>query len=592
MNDLADIHDDFSDEVAERKDKLIKHMLRKGSGNPVYTKVFSTTKHLDDFLEKIKQKVNECKIRGLKVCGFDEDDDWVEFKDSKGNIHTSNALYFQYFDLYRIIDQHILRFTYFEIYYDDHIIGVLMRKSKFNSGDQIFNEFDLDRREWAEAKIQMQMWKQLYRLEVEKIDEISPKQKELLKYADETKIEKSIREKNLQILFQNSKLWVFIAYLVRMQLIPLLQFMRYPSYILNLKFVEDISESDISRKLRRYISCLGMTNRTLNERQIRVLDSFKEKAVTTNIPAHEIIMVQYKKDEAYAYFCDQLNDLIYNQRNNYSTEYPLSQIPILLGQKWIIDSTVINLELSMKDILGELYRTENLQNITLQFKRSLWKLIAESIEKFQQDYYLNGSEILRSGIQQLGSNIRKAEEAWKKWRNTQQFQYVPVEYFDMALYLGLMLNGKYNKNDFQESEGKDTTNAIVHLKTQLIDIERELSRAWNSFESFLRDMSRNKDCYNTNKPENKEEFNRLEQPFLMYRNDVGDLIVFPIALFERTVKKQFENCDSHQFIDLAYKKGLLFANSAAGDGAQKSLSIKVGKDTVRVYAFIVSSLPG
>jgi len=183
MIDFEDLHEKFYEKAEERKDKLIKNMLTNTQEQEVFTCTFSKIKHLDSFLKLIEEKTASMQNnQSISLSKMDHHEYWVDYKVGKDSPYHADYLCFHLFDLYRIKENNVIRYVYFEIYFDEYILGALMKKSAFNSSDRAFSPYDLDRREWAQAKLQMRMWKQIYRVPTIEIDELPQKVETVREY--------------------------------------------------------------------------------------------------------------------------------------------------------------------------------------------------------------------------------------------------------------------------------------------------------------------------------------------------------------------------------------------------------------------------
>lgn len=166
---ISEFDNVFYEDAKKRMKKLVDRAM--GSDTEIVTQFFGKNKKKARFA--FYRKINNGKI------ALSTKDYWIRFLNAKNIPSSLPFLCFQLWDIFQEEKYAVHRYVYFEIHYIDGIFGVLMKHSRFSAPNTGFDEFDLDRREWALAKQQMELWKEHFRPDIYHIKDWS-KQKDIL----------------------------------------------------------------------------------------------------------------------------------------------------------------------------------------------------------------------------------------------------------------------------------------------------------------------------------------------------------------------------------------------------------------------------
>lgn len=280
-----------------------------------YFSIFNCSKHYKAFMSElfaeIKGDTTPQKYTSTDCQCSVSSGNHVTFLEGVSKQYHAEFLCLYFFDLYQIVNETIRKYVYFELYFDDKTLGVLMRKSKFSSSNLSLPCFDLDRREWAEAKIQMRMWSQYVRPETEEIEEIPVYLEhviDVLQDAKKSTIEKEDTgyQKTIETLFANPFLWPIMAYTGIMSLAPFIPSHYMPSHTLNLYHTDGGNER-ITQLMRGYLDIFSLVPEATEGEGIIVVNQFKA--------------TQYQSSESTLFkFPEQLNLVLFLYSNTAATQ--------------------------------------------------------------------------------------------------------------------------------------------------------------------------------------------------------------------------------------------------------------------------------
>ena len=166
---------EFYDLVEKRKDALVRQLL--SSPKDITTSFTPKQKHLASFLKEAEKYCKQEKDR----YGIDTDDFAFAIV-NKGSSSFLPYLCFQFFEVFCSTNRNVERFLFFEIYYTGGIFSVLMRRGRYDSGNEGFAAFDMGRREWSLAKAQISFWQGFLKTKTDVIYYLSYPQQVLLDY--------------------------------------------------------------------------------------------------------------------------------------------------------------------------------------------------------------------------------------------------------------------------------------------------------------------------------------------------------------------------------------------------------------------------
>lgn len=490
--------------------------------------------------------------------------------------------------MYQKIQNTLKRFVYFELYFDDKALGVLMRKSVFNESNQSFPPFDLDRREWAEAKQQMRMWSHYLRAETEEISELSSYGESFigqLRKSKNTPISKSDEAyvQTIDYIFSTPCFWPIIAYIGIIRLNPLLSPQQLPTFTLNL-IQSTMPPAEFAQIMRKQLTLFPVLQRELWDADIMVVDQFKlaayEKDDAPAIPDMlSLLLFPYANANATSDCAKALNEFANARNQNDNTTFPLQTVPFLLGSGPVANSAFLSLSVEAKEFSQLVYDDAN-ANVFANLNTIFMQELPLFLPKSNRD---DDADDTRDMLKEMKKNLKNRHQQFDDYWNglSKKFKYIPKEYFYLARWLAVFLDAKGAAN-----KTKHQPLFYQKLEGSLSPLNDLYGSRYNSVDSFLKHILSMRDSYPSVKPATAEAFNASSVPF--HLDVTGQkLILYPPELLQKALSTACPSIAAEDAIKLLSQRGLLKTNKAEGD---LTYNWSIDKRAVRTYAILVDSV--
>ena len=563
METFENIDGKFYEAADKRKDKLVQKMMLDSRKRDIYFRIFKKEKHIDSleiFLEEIEDRLGALVTgKEMSEIEIDVDSRYLNYKDKRGDVYRQEFIAFRLFDPFLFEKDGIVRYTYFEIYFDDYIMGVIIKKSTYSS-NQGFSAFDLDQREWAQVKMQMRVWKQLYHVELEEIGNLSSRSKQLLKFFEKNirEIKKDNSKDLVEKLFSIKQFWIFISYLTMVQMIPMLEKSERPFFTMNLYADENIG-AEFLEKMRLYLATFNFSTKKCDEGHIIYTKKFTD--LENQYSISNCCLLHNTSEKSVEYAMKILNELA--SESNQPDDYPLRRTPIIVGGNWIDNSAVFNLEIQTKEFVSEEIRDEELLGRILEMFLNNLKTQLQVKPALHED----DSDILKAYRAQLSEVIKNEKKDWEEWSREERIQLLPAEYLKLAIWMSVLLGCKGKRRRY--------------LEDSLLEIEENCKKNWASISDFLKELIESD--FPEKQPKSVEEAS--EEPFI--KDHEGKRVIVLTNDWLGKKSKELNLGTASEVKRLLKQKGLLLTNSG-----EKALdkNFTFGNASLRACAIIVEKL--
>lgn len=253
------------DKVEERKSDLVRRW-RAGEKLPLI-KVSGQKNTEDEWLEALSVR---CTANGeiTDIVEFSNEPIYVVLRTQKGKKVFCEAVCVEYFRLHELADKGTAfrRYTYFEMYYDDKVIACLMGLPFFERRGNM-DILEMNEQDWMNSKRQMrEIWKvflpETVEMETEKIPENFQRRIEFYKTWK--------KKKDFARAYPDTKkeglVWPLAAYLVSLQMLPMLPQSMMPWYLVNYVCRDDDAAKDVVERLQRWLADFLQEDPIVNEK--------------------------------------------------------------------------------------------------------------------------------------------------------------------------------------------------------------------------------------------------------------------------------------------------------------------------------------
>ena len=140
MKTYKNMESEFIDKVKSRRNKLLDMMRNSTQPVDVYTMFKHKPRKLESFLEEIQSEVDQHPESAFCPKEFDPENRRICFQGKRqSQVIYADYLAFHFFDLYVANKTTVERYVHFEIYFEDSLLSVLMKKSAYNAREYSLN---------------------------------------------------------------------------------------------------------------------------------------------------------------------------------------------------------------------------------------------------------------------------------------------------------------------------------------------------------------------------------------------------------------------------------------------------------------------
>ena len=573
MQTFRDMNVPFLDSVKHRKNQLLQMLQNSFQSEDIYTIVAKKSKKLEDFLNTVRDTADSAAAHhpahACRLEAFQPAERRVQFHNLKpSQICFADYLAFRFYDLYVVNPESVERYVHFEIYFDKSILSVLMKKSAYNTRSRTFPEFDLDSQEWAQMKLQMQLWNQWYRPIVKTVDTDKHDARHLLEFFREKKYSEPSYEKSnqlIELLQKDNAPWELAAWLVMIQLQRLAS-ADNSLILLNLKCQKP---EEIAEQLQRYISSLSFQSKQPNPEDI-FISTQKPSSVHRSTGEPQIYLAICQDQRGYKKYIQYSAE--------FQSRYFPKRIPILLGNQTVLESTVWNLNIDAKEFnQAEIGRPENLKQLRKMILYHVQSTILS--ERSWVDYKLWPNR--KRSWRAIEQSCEWWQKEWKKWAKREKCDLIPPEYFRFAAWISVAL---YDDETTEED--------LTWLKEKLSQTHQSRLKRMDCCRAFFDELRKNADSYSRELP-GPAELKNAEAPFVKIHKKVGECILFLPDLLTRCANNQYGEDSAKIILDAAKAKGILFHADGRDTNPYRYPKEKAedgSSATVQLYWFIVDKL--
>jgi len=162
--------------------------------------------------------------------------------------------------------------------------------------------------------------------------------------------------------------------------------------------------------MRAYMSVLHLSNRSLPHENVRILKSFNAKNNIQSELEGDIIIVQYEKEKDIEYCYNILNEFAYEQAYRKKAKFPLQNTPILIGNIWVVNSAVLNLNIAPDQYMNYLNQEGMLEKLKRIIDRGFVNMLMPDDDDVVINYYRKKAE----------DALGKATKQWFKWKESEK----------------------------------------------------------------------------------------------------------------------------------------------------------------------------
>lgn len=550
----AQLDKKFLKEIKKRKNDLIKkYILEKQDITTKYThKGHHLLRYIRTLSTELQSTQSTSKGLHLNLDNNDVKTCSVEIReDNKLTIHQK-YICMQYYDIYEDEANQINRYIFFEIYFSGDILSVLMKKSIFDNSQVGFSQFDMNRKEWAEAKLQMKLWCSVVPIKVKHMHQRLLVHKILNKYFGELEAKKKKQiKKGLKTELKNediasvAKVWPLLSYIGYAQLWTILgkETRKLPLLNIACSDLDDTFEKLISNAVIDF--CFHKPEITITDIPIVYGAVLPKRIAFQNLPVIFVLKQPSKSN------LEKLEKDVFTRMSNiepvgFSTE----ELPIIIQKEPVYVDGVLNLELDRSSVLNYVKNKDLKQHLKTIVAASL----ASIIKELDKDALMLTD--LKAWIKSIGKNISKTFgkklSTTRDWWNEQSIVLLPEQYMVLAAWFDVMLpNEQLHKEVY----------------TWLNQKERDLQNVNNVLQLLAEKMLR-LGLDDEGQPVLSGKEDTVTKPFLKESGDEdGTCIVFTPNAFQSFLQSldNVKDADPKELREIAYHKKLLHTNKGKKD---------------------------
>ena len=540
----------------------------------------------------------------ITLYTWEDDEDDLSFSElsnwaPEGATHQG-YLCIQYYDIFRSQANQIYRYVFFEIYFIGGVFSVLMKKSAFDNSQAGFSEFDMNRKEWAEAKQQMKLWQDIVPVKRIRMSQWPKSYKILDKYFAwlKTKKKKQVKQE-LATEFKNEdlalieKIWPLLSYVGYAQLWPILRKTSKKLPLLNITCPD--LDNNFENLVKQAVMDFCFHRPEVTAEDISVVYGGRgvpEHTSFRNIPI--IFLLTQPSKSALQKIEVDISKRLPDTKDLWS--FSVEKLPIIVQKEPIYVDGALNLSLDRASVLEYVEARELKEALKKMAASSLHKIILDfdeewtrgswhTLKRYIYDEKYPDFMVAKSAIE---SAFKKELSQNKEWWNEQSIVLLSEEYLRLASWISLMLPSDQIREKvhdwlIQEERQLQKVNDVLRL------VAEEMLKL-NIGEQPI--LSRKEDC--------------VEEPFLKQPNEGNSTCIdFTPNAFRRFLQKldMGKDADPKALKEMAYQQNLLHITTENKDW---SINFKVQPDaedqsseqkkssgkrhTIRCYAFYEDKL--
>ena len=547
------------DKVEERKNDLVRRW-RAGEKLPLI-KVSGQKNTEDEWLEALNVR---CTANGeiTDIVEFSNEPIYVVLRTQKGKKVFCEAVCVEYFRLHELADKGTAfrRYTYFEMYYDDKVIACLMGLPFFERRGNM-DILEMNEQDWMNSKRQMrEIWKvflpETVEMETEKIPENFQRRIEFYKTWK--------KKKDFARAYPDTKkeglVWPLAAYLVSLQMLPMLPQSMMPWYLVNYVCRDDDAAKDVVERLQRWLADFLQEDPIVNEKigygsALQQADISNPCAVIPYIQT-DTMRVQRKTAELMQENTD---------RNGDWRHFPFgTRVPVLVSTDEIVSSAVLNITVDSPQDLPD--RAEQLRE---GFRYGLRNWLREFPKEEQER-----EKRMRQGKKALGRAARNAREVLEADKQSHGWSFRHKKLFQLSANL-LTLYGR--KKDTEDLPIAGIEWAMQQGKFW-IEKEHRIEDAAETLLSELREK-----CQTA--PEMKKSDTSIPEDGGRKTVNNEELLVFEYSRFKKRIEARWKTTSYNDLRERLCEIGVMICSGGKGYYA-----IKAGGTTINAAAFPVKKL--
>ena len=495
------------------------------------------------------------------VCSLSNDPPAITFAPRRDQEIACDYICVEYKQLYLIPKSKafIKRYTYFEIYYDGHIVSCLMDLPTFHKNGP-FELLDMVPTEWAHAKLQIKLWNKLLRPNLEDLDEIAdiipsnfakPFYKRLSQYG-----ESKAPAESLQYPQHDKIIWPLLTYLHLMQNLPLLPKTQIPCCMIN--YVCPGKYKDFAEQLASYLTkCLG-TDPIITMPLSRSSNYFKRSDERDKPGAAEPYLFLLERINS-SQLQEAITDLEQYKRSRsrkWDTHPFLNAVPICVGENPIPNSLVINIHVPKDFVLPD---SDIIKSGFLYFGKALYK--------FRDKY--------RRQKNRLKKYYQKKKDAIDALLDEQAPSFKQSSLYPLSIWFMVMYGAKnVSKKSLIKSEENNW------LQTWIDSWSQEQRTLEDEVQFLLYLIKEQRSQFLTEAPNNIEEWELHGGQFFFKEINGRKHVVCGLKYLEQLISSP--SFKAEKTVIVSYLIENKYLSTSKG---RNNYNIKVGDKTVSTYAF-------
>ena len=277
----------------------------------------------------------------------------VVFQVRKGKQHICDFVCVEYARFQQISSNRdsILRYTYFELYFENCIVSCLANMATLRSNGG-FSALDLDAAGWASAKQQMLYWNNLFYPDLEMLSKppriLTPALCDRFTYWEQNA---NLRDRARNILeiqerestcYQSDDniVWPLVTYLALIQLLPILPRKLIPAFQINYVCEETILK-DFAEKLQHFLTSFCELDPILNGDIVytEVPLSARDAISGASVPYILRVTKNAKKQNT----IKEISDFAAMSKKDWASHPFLNRVPIMVSTEEYQNSAVMNI---------------------------------------------------------------------------------------------------------------------------------------------------------------------------------------------------------------------------------------------------------
>lgn len=586
-----DWDEDVLDGIVTRKEMMLHHFLtaqQKGTpqGNSLIIIYEKSPKKILKALEKTQADSES------PMDYFSRKPPLVVFQVRKGKQHTCDFVCVEYARFQQISANRdsILRYTYFELYFENCIVSCLanMATLRSNSG---FSALDLDAAGWASAKQQMLYWNNLFYPDLEMLSKppriLTPALCDRFTYWEQNGNLRDRARNILEILERESTcyqsddniVWPVVTYLALIQLLPILPRKLIPAFQINYVCEETILK-DFAEKLLHFLTSFYELDPVVNGNIVYTEVPLSARDVISGASVPYILRVT--KNVKTQNIIREISDFAAMSKKDWASHPFLNRVPIMVSTEEYQDSAVMNIPVKKTDLQSEWYNGTELYS---KMSEVFSTLALKSLGKGKK-----GKNSIKKRFSALASELKSREEQ-DALVDSDRREFNLAVFFSLLFFTGYDIKIKGAINDakgwIQTLEPKwDAATATVE----------------EAVANIIEQVSKDAKTAPKERPQNKAAAEEIGLPFIWENsrtkkkgasdgaNGASEMcICYPRSVFEAEHKKRYRSIPINDILGTLKRQGYLKTTMT---GSSKYLhGVGSGSNTFACYSFFLDKLP-